>query len=470
MTIQGTTAPPVVVVLPDVSHLSSVSDEELLELQRESGAARRRVDAVVAAISGELARRSARSLGHQGLAARTGAPTPEKAVQKLTGVSFTEAKALVTVGSAANSESPWLSPVSDAIESGELSVAAAAAITRGLGSPSANVAADDLLDAAVTLVDFARDASPESTAAAARQLREQLDVATIADLEAHRRAKRSLTWSPQADGTTRMTAVLDPESAAVVIGAIETITSPRRGGPHFVDPTEQERAAALEADDRTLPQLSLDALVDIVRLAARAESADVATLFGVRSPAVRIHVQASELHAGTGFAYIEGQTAFVSTATATRIACESGWLPVLFEGAEPIDVGATQRLHTHRQRVAAASYWNGCAWGDCDRPPSMTEMHHIEAWNGSNTTLANGVTLCRFHHMELHANHWRILPRDAGRGQPGGGQPDRGQPDRRQSGVGRLPVGLVARSERGTDVALRPKSPFAAAAAHQAGR
>lgn len=425
-----------VVVLPDISSLSAVSDDELLELQRESGSARRRVDAVVAAISGELARRSDRSLGHSGLAARTGAATPEKAVQLLTGVSLTEAKALVTVGSV-TPENPWLSPVSDAVDAGELSVASAAAIARGLGSPSADVAADDLLDAAVTLIDFAREASPESTGTAARQLRERLDVSSIADLEAHRRGERSLTWTAQPNGNVKLVAILDPESAGVVTGAIDTIVGPRRGGPRFVDPAEQERAKALAADERTLPQLALDALVDIVRLATRAADADLATLFGVRSPAVRVHVQASDLQHGEGFAYFEGQSAFVSTATARRIACDTGWLPVLFDGSTPIDVGATQRLHSPRQRVAAAAYWNGCPWGDCDRPPAMTEMHHIDKWNGSNTTLANSITLCRFHHMELHANHWRIIERDGG---------------------------LVAQSDEGREVSLRPRSPFLATA------
>ena len=38
----------------------------------------------------------------------------------------------------------------------------------------------------------------------------------------------------------------------------------------------------------------------------------------------------------------------------------------------------------------------------------MTEVHHIEAWNGHNTTLENGIPLCRFHHVEIHTNHWTI--------------------------------------------------------------
>jgi hypothetical protein len=64
----------------------------------------------------------------------------------------------------------------------------------------------------------------------------------------------------------------------------------------------------------------------------------------------------------------------------------------------------------------------------------MTEVHHIDRWNGSNTTLPNAITLCRFHHMQLHANGWRILQHDDGQ--------------------------LIARSQTSDEVPLRPRSPF----------
>lgn len=405
-----------VVVLPCVAGLADLSDGELLELQRQSGAARRQVDAVVAAISGEVARRSDRALGHSGLAARTGAATPEKAVQALTGVSHSEARALVAAGAALGGGSPWLTPVADALEAGDLTVAAAAAISSGLGTPSADVAADDLLDAASSRVDFATQSTPELTMKAARQAREHLDVEHIADLEEHRRSRRNLRWSVLPNGNVRLVGELDPESAGVVVGAVETLLAPRRGGPRFVDPLDAARANALATDPRTNDQLAVDALVEIVQLAVRASGSDVDAqqLFGTRSPAVRVHVQASDLKNGEGFAYIEGQGAFVSLATAKRIGCEAGWLPVVFDGDRAIDTGRTQRLHTPAQRVAIAAQWNGCPVGSCDRPPSMTEVHHVESWDGSNTTLHNGISLCRFHHMELHANHWAITKRDDG--------------------------------------------------------
>ncbi|CAN5604211.1 hypothetical protein BH10ACT7_BH10ACT7_14660 [soil metagenome] len=389
-----------VIVLPSVDGLDSLSDVALIDLQRQAGAARQQVDARLAAIAGEVRRRSDRSLGHAGLAARLGAASAEKAIQSLTGVSFTEAKALTTVGAALGS--PWLIPVQQAVANGSLSLASAAAVASGLGTPDARVASDDLQDAAADLGEFAKQSTPENTARAARQVRDQLDLDGVADREAHRRSRRSLKWFEQADGMTRMIAVLDPESAAVVTSAIDAVMSPRRGGPRFVE------SRSITDDPRTNEQLAVDTLVDIVGLAVRAADGSIDSLFGDRTPAVRVHVQASALGTGTGVSFVEGSAGSLSVSTAQRHICTSGIIPVLFRGTQPIDVGRTHRLHSVRQRIAIAAQWNGCPWGDCDRPPSMTEVHHIEAFDGTNTTVANGISLCRFHHMELHANGWRI--------------------------------------------------------------
>ena len=48
-------------------------------------------------------------------------------------------------------------------------------------------------------------------------------------------------------------------------------------------------------------------------------------------------------------------------------------------------------------------------FGDCDKEPSMTEAHHIIPWaGGGRTDLANGILLCRFHHLLIHNNGWEI--------------------------------------------------------------
>jgi hypothetical protein len=92
-------------------------------------------------------------------------------------------------------------------------------------------------------------------------------------------------------------------------------------------------------------------------------------------------------------------------------ACASGIVPVTIDRAgRPLDVGREQRLYTARQRIALAIRDGGCRWPGCDRPPAYCEAHHIDEWQKDQgcTDLDRGVLLCRFHHMQLHANSWRI--------------------------------------------------------------
>lgn len=413
---QNPTPSDTILVLPAVYGVCDLPDDALLALQSEFGRARRQLDARAAVIASEIARRSDRALGQRGLAARTGESSPEKVIQKLTGVSFADARALTAAGAVLDAvyhgESAWLSSVADAVTDGALSVGSASAIVSGLGEPSETVSTAQLSSAATVLVTRADGASPEEIAKAARVARARLDSDSVADREAHQLAQRSLKWFETSDGMTRLSALLDPESAAIVVGALNTALSPRRGGPRFVDPLEVQRAQAMLDDPRSNDQLALDTLVEIVQLATRA--ADSTRVFGQKSPAVRVHVQAEALHTGKGLAHFEGQSAPVSIQTAQRHICVTGVLPILFDGNTPIDAGRTHRLHSTRQRAALTAAWNGCAWGECDKPPQFTEAHHIEAYNGSNTTLANGISLCRFHHMQLHANGWMIEARADG--------------------------------------------------------
>ena len=410
MPLSTTSAPERTLVVPDVRGAASLTDAGLLEAISSATAGRRAFDQAIVALTGELARRSDRALGQSGLAARLGAKDPEQAIQTLTGATRAEAKALTAVAVA--SATPWFESIATSVGEGELSVAEAAAITTGLGTPSADVSPDALHDAASSLLtaSHAPGVTPEALNRAARRAREQLEAQTITDLEEHRRSKRSLTWVELPDGTTKLVAILDPESAAIVTTAIDTVLSPRRGGPRFFDQTDPAHRASIEADPRTGAQLALDTLVDIVLLAERAagSTVDPAQLFGVASPAVRVHVTAETLATGVGTGWIEGQTSAISAHTAARTVCTSGLLPILFQGNQPIDVGRTQRLHSVRQRIALAAQWGGCAWHGCSRPPAMTEIHHMTAYDGRNTTLRNGIPLCRFHHLQLHNGGWHI--------------------------------------------------------------
>jgi len=313
------TAPAIEV--PRLDGLGGVSEAILLDALDSWQACIRGAQAVVAGIAAEIDRRSARELGYDGLAQRAGARTAEILISQLTGTSVRDARDLVAVGRVVDDAPRWLTDVATGVTRGSLSVGSAAAIANALGTPTGDIAADDLLDAARKLVGEAPGLSPDQVARRARELRDELDADGVVDRETALRDQRSLRWSRTPQGLTRMVAVFDPESAGEVFPALDAVTSPRRGGPRFVDADEVARADAIIDDPRTTEQLALDALVDMIRLASRVDDGRV---FGPRQPSVRVHVAERDLIAHTGAAHIDGQSTSVSCATADRRVCAEG--------------------------------------------------------------------------------------------------------------------------------------------------
>ena len=396
------------------ARLATLTDEQLLAEQRRLAHERRRVDAEAAAVAGEVARRSRRDLGLTGLAQRIGARTPERLIASVTGMSVPESRAMVAVGTAMQGDSPWLAAVAERVASGDVSVGAAAAIRTGLGEPSANVSSEALDGAARRLADEADALTPEKAAQRARETRDELDAAGIADREVALRDKRYLRLARQADGMTRLTGLLDPESAALVTDAFDRVTSPRRGGVRFVDPVEAERAAAIQADDRTTEQLAVDAFVRMIQIAGEHDDGAV---FGRTAPSVRVHVSLAALRAGAGAAFAEGQGPALSVGTVHRMICAGGVVPILFDDdGRALNVGRTQRFFTTRQRIAIGARDGGCLISGCDRPPGWTEAHHIDEWDAHHgrSDVDDGVSLCRHHHLWVHDSGARIRRRGGG--------------------------------------------------------
>lgn len=391
----------------------------LLSQQSQLAAAARLVEVASSALAAEIALRSRPELGYDGLSQKMGARTPDKLVQKLTGVGGATARRMVRVGVLTSTVAahdadptvevaePWLAAALRAVASGALSNEAVDAIRLGLRRPSESVSADSLAAAVDALVRLAPSLNIELLAARAREFRDDLDVAGVAEREEERRARRYLWLIPQRDGMTRVSGLLDPESAAVIKNSVDAATSPKRGGPRFVNAAEKARADALEADPRTPEQLAVDALVELVDIAVRAHGN---TTLGVRRADVRMIVSQRDLESGVGVAFIEGQSASVSIETAQRFACEGGIVPVLFnDRGQSLNVGQAQRYHTAKQRIAIATRDGGCVAGDCERPASWCEVHHINEFSlGGDTSVQDGVLLCRHHHLNVHNNHWRI--------------------------------------------------------------
>lgn len=386
-----------------------LSDADLLAGARELGEWKRTIEAALAGFAAEVAHRSRPEDGFAGLAARTGARTVENLVQLVAGTSKREAGALVRVGELLTVDAaPWLAPVGLGLAAGEVSVEKADVIRAALGTPSPEVAADDLLDAATRLASEAPALPVEKLAARARELRDELDAASVRDRHRALREKRYLTLTPLADGMTRLSGMLDPDSAAIVGAAYDAATSPRRGGPRFVDPDAAEAAERIVRDERTLGQIAVDTFVDLVRIGGEVQPTRA---LGARRHAVRVLVTARDLTSRTGAAFLGNSPDGVPLETADRHICDAGILPILFDdrGVTPLDVGRRQRLFTARQRDALAARDGGCRFPQCDRPVSWTEAHHTRPWSrGGRTDVDDGVLLCRHHHMLTHDNGWSI--------------------------------------------------------------
>jgi hypothetical protein len=452
--------------------LAPLPDSSLLEAARTVAAIERLAATVAALIAADVARRSSRDLGHAGLAQRSGYRTPEELVRATSGSTARGAAEAVRVGSQLATPAPWLAPVAAAVLDGSLSVAAASSIRTGLGEPTAHISETDLADAATELCALASvgAAGPQSLdpltgrplsldplsldpltglpLAAdpgavplgspaldadriyrrARELRDELDEAGIAERERARREARSLRFVKQSDGMSLLIWKLDPESAAVCGELYDRATSPRRGGPRFMNPDDLALSESLSADARTTEQLASDVFLDLLRHGADADSRQ---LLGTGAPVMRAVVRAvvrrtapgaSDTFAGTvsgtGTAtdapthgWLEGQTDPVSIETIDRLACAGAVQHVILSATgQPLDLGRQQRLFSRHQRIALAIRDGGCRWPGCDRPPSWTEAHHIKQWDRDHgsTDLENGILLCRHHHLLLHNNHWQI--------------------------------------------------------------
>ena len=77
---------------------ATASDDSLLAFQREVAASARLLEQAAATFAAEIAFRSRRELGYDGLAQRRGVRTPEALVQQVTGASSQSARRLVRVG------------------------------------------------------------------------------------------------------------------------------------------------------------------------------------------------------------------------------------------------------------------------------------------------------------------------------------------------------------------------------------
>jgi hypothetical protein len=175
-----------------------------------------------------------------------------------------------------------------------------------------------------------------------------------------------------------------------------------------VDPAQKALAEHIVEDDRTPDQLASDSFEQLLKLGA---GTDPDFMLGSGAPVIRVTSTRRAVETGTGLARIEGQVAPISMRSLERIACSGIVNTIVFdENLQALDLGREQRLFTPKQREVLAVKWGGCAAPGCDRPPSWCEAHHIVFWarDHGKTNVADGILLCKHHHLLFHNNGWEI--------------------------------------------------------------
>jgi hypothetical protein len=409
----------------DVVQLRECEESTVLLANSMQAEAGRLLGAAGAVIAGDLAYRSRAALGVEGLARRTGHRTVENLLKSTTGATKEQAVTAVRTGNllteladdgkvdAATGEiisasQPWLAPVARAVATGTISTSAVSSITAGLGLPNSAVTIECLRDAARELVRQAvAGLDADRLWRAARDLRDELDLAGVKIREDEARAMRGITHRPLATGgvaTWRM----DNETYALFVNTYDRMTSPKRGGVRFVDRERAEHADRIRDDERTTAQLASDGLMQLVLAGA---TVDDSVMLGSGAPVIRITVAQSALESGVGLARIDGQAVPVSLQTVERLLCEGEAQTIGFDSfGHFIENGSDARLYSRKQREILAAKFGGCMDPDCDRPPSWCEAHHILHWKRDHgkTLIANGILLCKYHHLLYHNRGYEI--------------------------------------------------------------
>lgn len=415
------------------SDYDGLSDERVLDLGAAIAAHERAFGLIKTQHAAQIARRSRREFGHTGLAARNGFASPQKFLQEVTKVTAREAGQLVALGNAIGEaeatrelidtgvaelggqpvESVWDEPICQAITTGILSIDSADALRRGLGTPTDAITGLMLTSLAERLIREKSDLSADRLYKAARVERELIDLDGIQARQQELHDRAGVKLFPQADGMWRLTGQVDPESAAILTTALDPYTSPRRGGPRFTRPDDAARAQAIIDDPRTTERLTLDGLLELVKLGAAVDPQKMQPKLRTLVKIVTT-VDTGESDSTRGFGVIEGNGEVVSATTVQRILCDGDAVELTFDRhGRSLDLGRTSRLYDRRQREALAVRDGGCLWPGCDRPPAFTEAHHTKQWkrDRGRTDIDDGVLLCRFHHLQLHNNHWEIQRR-----------------------------------------------------------
>lgn len=234
--------------------------------------------------------------------------------------------------------------------------------------------------------------------------------------DAQQQERRGVMWLYDPDGSLVIRATLPAEAGALFIQAMQaavkaappTLTAAEKDGS-----AETSRSAMLKVM-RTDPltHRRADALVRIAESYLKHGEEE---LSAPERQQIVVHVDVQTLkNSIAGRCELEDGPS-LSAETARRLACDASLVTVIEnEEGEPLSVGRKTRAISPALRRALNARDRGCRFPGCPNT-RYVDAHHIRHWaHGGETKPSNLVSLCRFHHRQVHEGRVAIHVLDDG--------------------------------------------------------
>ena len=222
--------------------------------------------------------------------------------------------------------------------------------------------------------------------------------------EARQQANRSVHWFHDPDGSLVIRARLPAESGALFVKALqvaeELFPIPDVSADTSLDPVQPRRAIRADA---------------LAMIAESFLASGPQELAGGDRQQIVVHVDAQTLkHDRTGRCELEDGPSLAAE-TVRRHACDASLIAIVEnERGEPLDIGRKTRTIPPAMHRALNSRDKGCRFPGCPHT-RYVDGHHVRHWaHGGETKLSNLVTLCRFHHRQVHEGQVIVQVRDDG--------------------------------------------------------
>jgi hypothetical protein len=208
--------------------------------------------------------------------------------------------------------------------------------------------------------------------------------------EARQQATRSLTYFHDDDGSLVLRGRLPAEAGRLLLAALEAAIEMNAG-----DVSAETSEEKLKPSARRVDALAIVA-ESFLKQGAQA-------LNGGDRHQIVVHVDAETLRDGTAGRCELQEGPSMSAETARRLACDANVITILEdESGTPLDVGRKTRSIPPAIRRALQARDRGCRFPGCTNT-RYVDGHHIHHWaKGGATKLSNLLTLCRFHHRQVH--------------------------------------------------------------------